>query len=143
MEKIKIKYHTNITPLEYIGGGKSDWIDLRLAQNVSMKKGEFKYLSLGVSMQIPSGYEAIVAPRSSTFKNYGILMSNSIGVIDESFMGNNDIWMFPAYATRDIEIEKDTRIAQFRLFKHQPTIEFEEVEKLGEDRGGLGSTGTK
>ena len=141
-ETIKIKYHTDeIEKLRYIDG-KSDWIDLRAAEDVELKAGEFKLISLGVSMELPKGYEAHVVPRSSTFKTWGILQANSIGIIDESYCGDNDIWKMPVYATRDTTIHKNDRICQFRIEKHQPTIMFEEVEHLeGEERGSFGSTG--
>ena len=141
-ETIKIKYHTDeIEKLRYIDG-KSDWIDLRAAEDVELKAGEFKLISLGVSMELPKGYEAHVVPRSSTFKTWGILQANSIGIIDESYCGDNDIWKMPVYATRDTTIHKNDRICQFRIEKHQPTIMFEEVDTLGnEDRSGFGSSG--
>ena len=142
METIKIKYHTDeIEKLRYIDG-KSDWIDLRSAEDVELKAGEFKLISLGVSMELPKGYEAHIVPRSSTFKTWGIIQTNSMGVIDESYCGDNDIWKMPVYATRDTIIHKNDRICQFRIMEHQPSIEFEEVEYLeGEERGGFGSTG--
>ena len=142
-ETIKIKYHTDeIEKLRYIDG-KSDWIDLRSAEDVELKAGEFKLISLGVSMELPKGYEAHVVPRSSTFKTWGILQANSIGIIDESYCGDNDIWKMPVYATRDTTIHKNDRICQFRIAKHQPTIKFEEVVDLeGEERGGFGSSGS-
>ena len=142
MEKIKIKYHTDeIEKLRYIDG-KSDFIDLRAAEDVELKSGESKLISLGVSMELPKGYEAHIVPRSSTFKTWGILQTNSIGIIDESYCGDNDIWKMPVYATRDTVIHKNDRICQFRIMEHQPTIEFDEVEHLeGEERGGFGSTG--
>ena len=141
-ETIKIKYHTDeIEKLRYIDG-KSDWIDLRAAEDVELKAGEFKLISLGVSMELPKGYEAHVVPRSSTFKTWGVLQTNSIGIIDESYCGDNDIWKMPVYATRDTTIHKNDRICQFRIEKHQSTIEFEEVDTLGnEDRSGFGSSG--
>ena len=141
-ETIKIKYHTDeIEKLRYIDG-KSDWIDLRAAEDVELKAGEFKLISLGVSMELPKGYEAHVVPRSSTFKTWGILQTNSIGIIDESYCGDNDIWKMPVYATRDTTIHKNDRICQFRIEKHQPTIEFDEVDTLrNEDRSGFGSSG--
>ena len=141
-ETIKIKYHTDeIEKLRYIDG-KSDWIDLRAAEDVELKAREFKLISLGVSMELPKGYEAHVVPRSSTFKTWGILQTNSIGIIDESYCGDNDIWKMPVYATRDTTIHKNDRICQFRIEKHQPTIMFEEVDTLGnEDRSGFGSSG--
>ncbi len=142
MEHIKIKYFTDaIDKLEYIDG-KSDWIDLRLAETVTLKAGEFRILPLGVAMELPKGYEAHCVPRSSTFKNWGIIQTNSCGIIDCSYCGDNDQWRYPVYATRDVTIEVNSRICQFRIFKNQPTIEFEEVEHLsGDDRGGFGSTG--
>ena len=145
MEQIKIKYHTDMEKLRLIDG-KSDWIDLRSAENIDLKYGEFALISLGVSMKLPEGYEAHVAPRSSTFKNYGIIMTNSMGIIDNSYSGTNDIWMFPALCLwkGGCHIKKGDRIAQFRIVKKQPEIEFIEVQTLDAvDRGGLGSTGVK
>lgn len=141
-ETIKIKYHTDeIEKLRYIDG-KSDWIDLRAAEDVELKAGEFKLISLGVSMELPSGYEAYIVPRSSTFKNFGIIQTNHHAIIDETYCGDNDIWKYPAYALRDTVIHKNDRICQFRIEKHQPTIKFEEVDTLGnEDRNGFGITG--
>ena len=141
-EKIRIRYVSDqIEKLTYING-KSDWIDLRAAEDVVLKAGEFKLISLGVCMQLPEGYEAHIVPRSSTFKNFGILQANHMGVIDGSYCGNNDIWRFPALAMRDTEIHVGDRICQFRIMENQPKIVFEEVENLeGEDRGGFGSTG--
>lgn len=142
METIKIKYFSKeIEKLTYIAG-KSDWIDLRAAQEVELKAGEFRLIPLGVAMELPKGYEAHVIPRSSTFKNFGILQTNSMGLIDESYCGDNDQWFFPALAMRDTVIHVGDRICQFRIMKHQPEISFVETEKLtGEDRGGFGSTG--
>ena len=139
---IKIKYHSNeIEKLTYIDG-KSDWIDLRSAEDIELKSGEFKLISLGISMQLPKGYEAHIVPRSSTYKNFGIIQTNHMGVVDETYCGNNDVWMMPVLAMRDTVIHKNDRICQFRIIEHQPVIEFEEVESLGNiDRGGIGSTG--
>lgn len=144
METIKIKYHTDkIDKLERIEDKKSDWIDLRVAEDVVLKAGEFKLISLGVSMQLPEGYEAHMVPRSSTYKNFGIIQTNHQAVIDESYCGDDDIWRYPAYALRDTVIKTNDRICQFRIMKKQPEINFEEVEILGnENRGGIGSTGT-
>jgi len=141
-ETIRIKYHSDaIDKLTYIAG-KSDWIDLRAAEEVELKAGEFKLISLGIGMQLPAGYEAVVVPRSSTFKNFGIIQTNHMGVIDETYCGDNDVWKFPAYAMRDTVIHVNDRICQFRIQKHQPQITFEEVDVLGNaDRGGIGSTG--
>ena len=142
MEKIRIKYFTEeIDKLTYVDG-KSDWIDLRASETVELKTGEFKLIPLGVAMELPKGYEAHVVPRSSTFKNYGILQVNSCGIIDGSYCGDQDMWRMPVYATRDTVIEKNERICQFRIFENQPRIVFEEVERLdNESRGGFGSTG--
>lgn len=140
--KIKIHYlNDEIERLAYIGG-KSDWIDLRAAKEVSLKAGEFALIPLGIAMELPRGYEAHIVPRSSTFKNFGIIQTNSMGVIDESYCGDNDQWFFPAYALRDTVIRVNDRICQFRIMEHQPALEFVETESLGhEDRGGHGSTG--
>lgn len=142
METIKIKYFTDkIGKLTYIDG-KSDWIDLRAAESVDLKKGEFKLIPLGVAMELPKGYEAHIVPRSSTFKNFGIIQTNHQGVIDSSYCGDNDEWKMPVYAMRDTHIEVNDRICQFRIMENQPKIQFEEVKSLtGVDRGGFGTTG--
>lgn len=140
MKSIKIKYFTDIDKIEKIT--KGDFIDLRAAEDVELKAGDFRLIPLGVAMQLPEGYEAHIVPRSSTFKTWGVIMTNSVGIIDESYCGSNDIWKMPVYATRDTVIHKNDRICQFRIMEHQPKIEFEEVDKLeGSDRGGFGSTG--
>lgn len=143
--KIQIKYFSDkIEKLDYIGGEKSDWIDLRAAKDVELKAGEFKLIPLGIAMKLPKGYEAHVVPRSSTFKNFGIIQVNSMGVIDGTYCGDNDQWHFPAYALRDTKISINDRICQFRIMENQPNLEFEEVAKLDEkDRGGFGTTGVK
>ena len=142
MEEIKVKYfHEDMEELCYIAG-KSDWIDLRAAQEMTLKAGEFRLIPLGVAIALPEGYEAHIAPRSSTFKNYGILQTNSVGVVDCSYCGDNDQWHMPVYATRDVTIEKGARICQFRIMKNQPPLLFTRVEHLdAPDRGGFGSTG--
>lgn len=141
-EQIKIQYKDDtIERLKYIDG-KSDWIDLRAAERIELKQGEFKLIPLGVAMQLPEGYEAHIVPRSSTYKNFGIIQTNHTGIVDETYCGPNDWWYMPAYALRDTVIEKNDRICQFRIEKHQPQVVFEEVEALtGQDRGGIGSTG--
>ena len=149
MERIKIKYFTDINKLEKID--KGDFIDLRAAEDVILKKNEFKLIPLGVAMELPEGYEAHVVPRSSTFKNYGIIQTNSAGIIDESYCGDNDQWFVPVYCLEPRHfmngesvtiINKNDRICQFRIVEKMPNIEFEEVEILGnEDRSGFGSTG--
>lgn len=140
---IKIKYHNKgIEKMTQIPNG--DWIDLRAAETVAMKAGEFRLISLGVSMKLPDGYEAHVVPRSSTFKKWGVLQTNSMGVIDNSYCGENDIWRFPALAMRDTFIEEGDRICQFRIAKKMEPVEFVEVEHMDDaDRGGFGSTGAK
>lgn len=141
-ETIKIKYFSDkIEKLTYIDG-KSDWIDLHASENVALKKGEFKLIPLGVAMELPNGYEAHIVPRSSTFKNFGIIQTNHMGIIDESYCGDNDEWKMPVYAIRDTEIHINDRICQFRIIKHQPQIVFTEVDNLNNtNRGGFGSTG--
>ena len=137
---IKIKYMPGVEPLENIEVG--DWVDLRVAKSFSIKQGESGILPLGVAMALPAGYEALVVPRSSTFKRYGLIMTNSMGVIDESYKGEGDYWGFPFYATQNVELIKNTRIAQFRIIRHQPALTFQEVKKLNNPRrGGFGSTG--
>ena len=143
MEKtMRIKYHSDeIEKLEYIAG-KSDWIDLRVAENVTLQKGEFRLISMGISVQVPDGYEMLLAPRSSTFKNFGLIQTNSLGIIDESYCGDHDIIRMPVYATRDTELHVNDRICQFRIEKNQPKLVFDEVKELsGTNRGGIGSTG--
>ena len=143
METIKIKYFSDkIEKLCYIAGN-SDWIDLRVAEDVVMKKGEFRLIRLGVAMELPQGYEAHVVPRSSTYKNFGLIQTNHMGVIDESYKGDADEWKWPALAMRDTEVHVGDRLCQFRIMKHQPQINFLEVDSLeNEDRGGFGTSGT-
>ncbi len=142
MQNIKIKYISDqVEKLRYIDN-KSDWIDLRASEKLEIKAGEFKLIPLGIAMELPVGYEAHVVPRSSTFKNFGIIQTNSMGIIDETYCGDNDQWFFPALAMRDTTININDRICQFRIVEHQPKIEFAEVDSLGnQDRGGHGSTG--
>lgn len=139
-ETIKIKYLPGAAHMEKIA--KGDWIDCIDYEDVTLRAGERAYINLGFACQLPEGYEAIIAARSSTFKRWGVLQSNAIGVVDSSFCSNSDIWMMPVYATRDVTIPAGTRLCQFRIQKIQPDIVFEEVDDLhNEVRGGLGSTG--
>ena len=140
--EIMIKYHDkDLGKIEKIPTG--DWIDLRAAEQVDLWAGEFKIIPLGISMKLPEGYEAHVLPRSSTFKKWGILMVNSMGIIDESYCGNRDIWGFPALAMRNTTIFKGDRICQFRIMPKMGEIQFREVDDMeADDRGGFGSTGT-
>lgn len=139
--EIRIKYHNEHIPkIKRFDLG--DWIDLRAAEDVTMKAGEYQLISLGVSMKLPHGYEAHIVPRSSTYKNFGIIQTNSMGIIDNSYSGNNDVWMMPVIACRDTVIHEGDRICQFRIMKKMPSIEFVETRDLGmPDRGGFGSTG--
>lgn len=141
MDTIKIKYfYDDIEKVQKIEQG--DWIDLRAAEDVELKKDEFKLIPLGVGMILPDGYEAHLVPRSSTFKKFGIIQTNHMGIIDESYCGENDQWLYPAYALRDTTIHKNDRICQFRIMGKQDDVIFEEVEHLkAESRGGFGSTG--
>ena len=140
---IKIKYHNkNIDKITKTD--KGDWVDLRAAETKSLKAGERAIISLGVSMRLPEGYEAHIVPRSSTFKNWGIIQTNGMGIIDNSYSGDGDVWGMPVLAMRDTTINENDRICQFRIMENQPKILFTEVSALeGADRGGHGSTGTK
>lgn len=141
--QIKVKYFDKEIPkIEKINHG--DWIDLRAAETVKLKQFDFKLIPLGVGMKLPKGYEVNIVPRSSTFKNYGVLQTNSFGVVDNSYSGNEDQYHFPALAMRETVINKGDRICQMRLNRIMPNVEFEVVEQLDEvSRGGFGSTGTK
>lgn len=137
---IKIKYLADIPKIEKLQIG--DWIDLRCAEEVELYQGEYKEIPLGIAMELPEGYEAHVVPRSSTFKRWGIIQTNSVGIIDHSYCGDNDEWHMPVYATQYTEIHKGDRICQFRIVKTMNPLVLQEVETLGNtDRGGLGSTG--
>lgn len=145
--EIKIKYHDGMEQWPIETFDKGDWIDLRAAEETELHNGDFKIISLGVSMQLPEGYHAQLVPRSSTFKNFGIIMANSIGIIDNSYCGDNDIWRFPALCLgigRPFVIRKGDRIAQFRIVKNFESVTFNPVDTLGNaDRGGFGSSGVK
>lgn len=141
--KIKVKYHNpNVEKLKKVSVG--DWIDLRAGKTTKLRAGESALIPLGVSMKLPEGYEAHIVPRSSTYKNFGIIQTNHCGIIDNSYSGINDVWMFSAYAFKDTVINEGDRICQFRIAEKMPEVEFEEVETLDDvDRGGFGSTGIK
>ena len=141
MLELKVKYFTDIEPIKFIEN-KSDWYHLRAAEEIEMKAGDFRLIKLGIGIKLPEGFEALIAPRSSTFKNYGIIQAQSIGVVDESYSGDNDQWMMPAIALRDTVIHKNDRICQFRIIQHQPPHTIKTVEHLDDtDRGGIGSPG--
>ncbi len=144
MIELKIRYISKeIEKLRYIDG-VSDWIDLRSAENVSLKAGESRLIRLGIAVELPEGYEAHIVPRSSTYKNFGILQTNHFGVVDHSYCGDEDEWKYPVLAMRDTEIHVNDRICQFRIMKNQPKLVFTEVEHLtGASRGGFGTTGVK
>ena len=146
--QIQIKYHDTDTVmqprLKQIEVG--EWVDLYVAEDTSLKQFEFKLISLSVSMKLPAGYEANIVPRSSTFKNFGVIQTNHFGVIDNTYSGDSDVWKFPALAMRDTFIPEGSRICQFRVNKTMREefgqIEFKEVEHLDSvSRGGFGSTG--
>lgn len=140
--EIKIKYLPGATRLEW--NPKGNWIDLYAYEDKILKKEEYGLISLGVAMELPNGYEAHLAPRSSTYKTWGILQTNSVGILDETFRGDGDIWHFPAYATKDTIIKKGDKICQFRIMRVQPDFSFIETANLGNDnRGSFGSTGAK
>ena len=141
IKEIQVKYFSDkIETIVKIKNG--DWIDLRSAETVELKTGEYKLIPLGVGMILPKGYEAHVVPRSSTYKNFGVIQTNHQAVIDESYCGDNDQWFYPVYALRDTVIHVNDRICQFRIMKKQPEIEFKKVEHhKDKDRGGVGSTG--
>lgn len=141
--EIKVKYFDKeIDKLEKIA--KGDLIDLRSAETVEMKAGEYRLIKLGIGIKLPKGFEAHVYPRSSTFKNFGIILANYVGIIDNSYCGDDDQWCFPAIALRDTVIHKNDRICQFRIMENQPKLEFIEVDKLDDvSRNGIGSTGIK
>lgn len=139
LETIQIKYLPGAPRLTKIQ--KGDWIDLYTYEDITLDAGDFTYVNCGVAMKLPEGYEAVMAARSSTFKRWGLIQTNGIGIIDNTYCGNDDIWMFPCYATRAITIPKGTRLCQFRIQQNQPEILFEEVSHLGNNRGGLGSSG--
>lgn len=140
---VKIKYHVDdLEPVKQ--AHDSEWCDLRSAETIKLKKGEYKVIDLGVSIALPNGYEAILAPRSSTFKKYGIIQTNGVGVIDYLYRGNEDHWGMPVYATRDTVINKNDRICQFRIQECQLPLRFVEVDDMeDESRGGFGSTDIK
>lgn len=146
MKKIKVLaknhgYFNSVLPKKYAYG---DWIYLRAGKTMHIKKGEYVKIPLGVAMKLPRGYEAHVLPRSSTFINYHILMTNSMVIIDKSYCDRNDEWCFPAYAVENTVITRGDRIAQFRIVKNQPEVELVEVEYLTEpDRNGFGSSGVR
>ena len=145
--RLEVKYHDEKMPkLEVLSVG--DFVDLVVVPDMGKKEfiilhsGEYRLLSLGVSIKLPINHHAEVVPRSSTFKRYGILQTNSVGIIDNSYCGDDDVWRFPAYATRDVAIPAYSRIAQFRVVRNMPRLEIAEVESLGFlNRGGFGSTG--
>ena len=140
--EVKIKYFSDIEKIKKFKYG--DWIDLRSSEDVELKAGDFKIIKLGIGMKLPYGWDAHVAPRSSTYKNFGIICANSFGIIDNSYCGDEDEWGFPAIALRDTTIHKNDRICQFRVVEKQPSIDFVEVEHLDKvSRGGFGTSGTK
>lgn len=153
--KIRIKYFEESTKLKKIA--KGNWIDVYANKDVFVKVNERAMIPLGFALELPSGWEAHLAPRSSTFKTWGIIQTNSVGVVDDTYIGDNDQWYMPVYCLEGKNIEiidgvevkgtwirKGDKIAQFRIMEVMPEIEFDEVESFGNsDRGGFGSTGSK
>jgi dUTP pyrophosphatase len=150
---IKVKYHYDDSPRLQMTD-KGDWVDLYTAEDVIITNPvEFQLVNLGVSIELPEGYEANIVPRSSTYKNWNVLQSNHFGVVDESYKGDGDVWKFPLLfvltnqsiideMNDQLVIPKHTRLCQFRINKKQPKLNFIEVEHLGnEDREGFGSSG--
>lgn len=139
--EIKVKYLVpGLAPIKQAHPG--EWYDLQAAYTYEMQKNNRYMIHLGVAIKLPRGYEAILVPRSSTFKNYGLIQTNGIGVIDNSYCGNDDEWIMPVYATRNVVVKKGARICQFRIQKQQPKVKIREVNDLGsKSRGGFGSTG--
>lgn len=176
--KIKVKRFNELLDLPKVTE-KGDWIDLRTSETVTMHapqagtlkrhkidgkeeshrdvEFDFKLIPLGVAMKLPKGFEAVLLPRSSTYKKFGIIQTNSMGVIDNTYCGNNDEWKYPAIALRDTVIKKGDRICQFRIQLSQKAtlwqkikwflssgIKIVKVDSLdNNDRGGFGSTGVK
>ena len=140
--KLKVKFENEICQDFEFVGEKSDWIDLKAARDYELKQFEYALIDLGFGLQLPDGYEAHIVPRSSTFKNFGVLQTNSMGIIDNSYCGDEDYWRLPVIAMRDTLIKKGDRICQFRIIEKMSNIEVEIVKSLGnENRGGFGSTG--
>ena len=143
-QTIRIRYISDQIEKLQPPDNSSNWIDLRSAEDVELKKGDFRLIRLGVAMKLPKGYEAHLVPRSSTYKNFGIIQANHHGVVDNAYSGDGDEWRMPVIALRDTHIHVNDRICQFRIERRQPDIIFEEVEHLGgDDRGGFGSTGIR
>ena len=148
---IRIKYFDEATKLKKIQ--KGNWIDVYANRDIFVKEGERAMIPLGFALELPRGWEAHLAPRSSTFKTWGIIQTNSVGVVDDTYIGDNDQWHMPVFCLKgkDIEneikgswIRKGDKIGQFRIMEVMPEIQFEEVKSFGnEDRGGFGTTGTK
>lgn len=119
-----------------------DWIDLCNSEDVTMSTFDSTPIPLGVCMKLPEGYEAHLLPRGSTYKNFGILQTNGMGIIDESYCGDNDQWFMPVVALRDTVIPKGSRICQFRIMPKREKVKFVETFQMKDkDRGGYGSTG--
>lgn len=139
---IRVKYHEGASRI----GGDIHGVmcDLAASETVELKKGEKKIIPLGVSMKLPDGYFGLVVPRSSTCLKYGIMMANSVGIIEPDYCGPNDVWGFVAYATRGTKIPKGIRIAQFMPVPMFGDLDFDVVDSMPDpDRGGYGSTGEK
>lgn len=145
--KIKIKYFDGATKLKKIS--KGNWIDVYANKDIFVPVNDRAMVPLGFALELPQGWEGHLAPRSSTFKTWGIIQTNSVGVVDDTYIGDNDQWHMPVYCLKAKEengtwIKKGDKIGQFRIMEVMPEIEFEEVEFFNNiDRGGFGSTGSR
>lgn len=145
--KLRVKYLQDATRMNKIT--KGNWIDVYAYQDTFVPEGERAMINLGFALELPKGWEGHLAPRSSTFKTWGVIQTNSVGVVDDTYIGDNDIWHMPVYCLQAKDengtwIKKGDKIGQFRIMEVMPEIEFEEVESFGnQDRGGFGTTGMK
>lgn len=147
--KLRIKYFEGASKLKKIS--KGNWIDVYANADIFVNEGERAMIPLGFALELPSGWEGHLAPRSSTFKNWGIIQTNSLGVVDDTYIGDNDQWHMPVFCLKGMDskekgtwIRKGDKIGQFRIMEVMPEIEFEEVESFGNaDRGGFGTTGKR
>ena len=147
--KIRIRYFDGATKLKKID--KGNWIDVYSRKDIFVEQGEREMIPLGFALELPEGYEGHLAPRSSTFKTWGIIQTNSVGVVDDTYIGDNDEWHMPVYCLEPKDefgygtwIRQGDKIGQFRIMEVQPDFELVEVDSFGnEDRGGFGTTGTK
>lgn len=147
--QIRIKYFDNAVKLKKIA--KGNWIDVYANKDVFVEEGSRAMVPLGFALELPEGWEGHLAPRSSTFKTWGVIQTNSVGVVDDTYIGDNDQWHMPVFCLQGKDIQDDKKgtlikigdkIGQFRIMEVMPQIEFVEVDSFGnEDRGGFGTSG--